>query len=929
MSNLAAEPAPDSPTTLAALLRALREQALLTQEQLAERAGLSVGTVQGLEAGRIHRPRSGSVRLLAEALELSAPQRELLIAAARGEVSLPSKASSITPCQLPMDLTDFTGRATQMQVLQDLLQGSQQGNGYLTTVVISTIDGTAGVGKTALAMHWAHRVKDHFRDGQLVVNLHGYAPGPPVSPLQALAQLLQGLGLEPEQVPVDVEAAAGLYRSLLAGRRVLVLLDNARDAEQVRPLLPGSPGSLVVVTSRDRLTGLVASHGAKRLTLDVLTPTEALALLTRILGPERIAFEPDAAGRLAAACGQLPLALRIAAATLASHDDWPISGYVARLRQGDQLAELAVDGDPHAAVATAFDHSYTVLHPETQRLFRLLGLVPGPEFTVPAAAVLAALPIAQTERLLDRLASVHLVEPRAPGRYGLHDLLRIYARRRAEQEDDNSQRRAATERLLAWYLHTADAADRLLYPQMQRLPIPKAATAPTTVGLDEPVGALAWLDAERANLVASVRQAADHGPRPLAWLLADTLRGYFWHHRHMVDWLAVAHAALTAAQGADEPQAQAVAHRNLGTACQCLGDHTKAAEHHTSALALARQAGWLPGEAAVLSNLGMLYSQRGQLQRAVHHYAQGLALYRQTGSKGGQAITLANLGHVIRELGRPEQAVEHLTTSLALHHEIGSQGGGQTTVLETLGETYSDLGRLEDAREVLTQALIVSRSVGDRYSEACELYALARVQRDAGQLTHALELAQAAVALAREIRDPRVHADTLNTLGSIHLRLGYLEQATEHHRQALDLAGQTDTRYPQIEGLLGLAAAHQHHGQHGQAFQHAQQALTLAHQSSYQILLAQAHSSLAAIHLDLERHDEAIRHAQEALDIHRRTGHRLGQARTLVVLGRALQSTHGPAAATACWQEALALFIGIGTTEADYTRALLDGSVQH
>jgi tetratricopeptide (TPR) repeat protein len=726
-----------------------------------------------------------------------------------------------------------------------------------------------------------------------------------------------------DKVPVEVDQAAGLYRSLLADRRVLVVLDNARDAEQVRPLIPGAPGCLVVVTSRDRLGGLVASQGACQLTLDVLTSGEAVSLLARVLGEDRVAAEPAAAAELAEVCGHLPLALRIVAANLTGQPNQPLAGYLARLGTGDRLAELAVAGDPQAAVRTAFDRSYAVLDPGAGRLFRLLGLVPGPEFTPEAAAALAGLPVGQARRGLERLAGAHLLEPRAPGRFGFHDLLRLYARQRIERDDAGPERQQALRRLLGWYVHAADAADRLLHPQMLRLPLPPADAGLPSAGFDDRPGALGWLDAERANLVAAVRHAAAHGPRPAAWLLADVLRNYFWASRHMVDWLAAANAALGAAEAEGDPQAQAAAQRGLGLARYFAGDYAHAAEHHTRALALARQAGWTEGEAAALSALAMVHTELGQLQQAADHYAQALALHRQLDSKAGQAVTLSNLAEVTRQIGRPEQALDQLTQALALHQEIGSQTA-QIAALCQLGEVDHDLGRVDAAAGHLTEALTLAREAGNRYLEAGSLSALAAVHRDAGRLTPALELAEAALALAREIGDPRVEADALNTLGSVQLRLGRGELAVAHHRTALDLACQTRARYPKTEALLGLAAAFKQQGRHTWAIQHAEQALTLACEASFRILEGHALGTLAAVHLDLDHHDEAVGRGRQALAVFCESGHRLGHARALVVLGHGLHRTRDTTAARSCWQEALALLVEIGAPDAAQVRTLLD-----
>ena len=899
---------PTGGVALAALLRTWRERALLTQEQLAERTGLSVRTIRRLEASRM-RPRMGSVRLLADALGLSEAERNLLAEAARGHPAQPTPATPPVPRQLPADVAGFTGRVRDLEHLDALLGRGDQA----TTVVISAIAGTAGVGKTALAVHWAHRVADQFPDGQLHVNLHGWSLGPPVSPLQALAQLLHGVGVPTDQIPVELEAAAGLYRSLLAGKGVLVVLDNARDAEQVRPLLPGSPGCLVVVTSRDRLT------------LDALTPDEAISLLGRILGQARVAAEPEAASELAEACAFLPLALRIAAAGRLDQPDQPIASYTARLRGRDRLARLEVEGDAQAAVRIAFDSSYAALDGATRRLFRLLGLAPGPDVTAAAAAALAGITPERAASLLQRLVGVHLLEGRAHGRFAFHDLLRVYARQRTEHEDDQAQRQAATRRLFGWYLHSAGAAARLLHPAIVRLPLPPAEPGLPPAGFDRYADALAWMDGERANLVAVVAHAAEHGPRPLTWLLADVLRGYLVLRRHMVDWLAVADTSLAAAADEGDQQAEATARFSLGLAHWSLGRYPQAIQHYTAALELFRRTGWVQGEAATVANLGTVYTDMGNLQQAADHLTRALALHRRIDQSDGDADTLSSLGVVDRELGRLAEAADHQAQALALYRQAGTRGG-EAYALDNLGEVDHDLGRLDRAIDQLTQALALYREAGNRSGEAYALHALAAVHRDAGRQHQALELAQAAVTLARETSEHRAYAEALNTLGSVHLCLADREAATDHHRQALDLARQAGTRYPEAGALLGLAATHHAQEDHDQAVEHARQALAVARQVGYRVLEGQALTVLAAAHHARADDDQAIQHARRALAIHRDTGHRLGQARTLVILGHALHHTTDPGAAVASWQRALTLFTDIGTPEADQVHALLDAS---
>jgi tetratricopeptide (TPR) repeat protein/transcriptional regulator with XRE-family HTH domain len=929
MGTEPAHPAP-SALTFAALLRARRRQALLSQEQLAARSGLSVRAVRNLEHGRVRSPRGGTLRLLADALQLAGRERAEFEEAAIGPLSPAGSApagpvwppSALTPYQLPPDVTDFTGRGRQLQQLECMLAGGDHHGQPTTAVVIGAIAGTAGVGKTALAVHWAHQIADRFPDGQLYIDLRGYATTPPLTPAQALATLLRGLGIPPDQIPMDTTQAAGLYRSLLADKQALVVLDNVGSVGQVRPLLPGSPGCLVIVTSRDRLSGLVARDGARRLILDVLTAEEAHALLAQFLGRDRAQAEPQAAIELARVCAYLPLALRIAAANLADHPYLGLAGYVDQLTSGDRLAVLQVPGDTDSAVKATFDLSYQAIPADAQRLFRLLGLVPGPDFTPAAAAALTGADTAAAQRLLDGLAAAHLIGQPAPGRYAFHDLLRLYAREQCRAEDSRPERQAAVGRLLTWYLRTADSAARLLFPHMLRLSVPRAEVAVPPAGFDDPPGALAWLEAERANLVAAVQHAATAGPPAMVWLLASCLRGYFWLRRHLVDWLTVAEAALVAAVHGGDLQAQAASQLNRGDLDQLMGRNAQALDRYAAALALAQDADWLDGQAVALGHLGILNWLLGQLRRAAECCDQALALSRQTGRLGSQGANLCNLGKVDQDQGRLQQAADHLGQALALFRRLGSRDG-EAVCVANLGMVAHHLGRLDDALNDLTRALTVLREIGNRYGEADTLNALAAVHCDAGRHTEALKLCQAAATVAADIVDQRTQAQALNIAGRVRLRQGHPQEAMNHHWEALELARQTGARTSEIGALLGLAEAHRCTGHPAEAAREAGQALTLARESSHRVLEAHLHTTLAAAYLDLERLDQAAQHAQQALDLHRQSGHRLGQVHALVNLGEVQQRRSGTEAAQPYWQEALRLATDIGSPEANQLHTLV------
>ncbi|HYL06775.1 MAG TPA: NB-ARC domain-containing protein, partial [Thermoanaerobaculia bacterium] len=456
------------------------------------------------------------------------------------------------PAQLPCAVAEFTGRASQLRRLDALLARPEPAE-----TAIALITGTPGVGKTALAVHWARRNTRLFADGQLYVNLRGYAQAPPVRPIDALGQLLRGLGVDSRRHPVELDEAAALFRTLLGGRRILVVLDNAASSDQVRPLLPGNPACAVMVTSRNRLDGLVACEGARRVELDVLPAAESLTLLARMVGTDRLGAEPAAAAALAELCAHLPLALRIAASNLVNNPHRSVGGLAAELEQDEEgrLSVLDVGGDAVAAVAATFDLSYSSLPAVTRRTFRHLGLAPGPDVTAEITAVLAGTDRHRAAEELGRLASAHLVSQYAPGRYRCHDLLRLYARLRAAAEESDRARQATADRLLDFYLRMAGSAASRLYPHLLRLPSKPRGDDLQDGLIADHRAALEWLDAERPNLLAAIRHGSAHGqPRP-AWLLADALRGYFALRRTMVDWLAAAQTAREAAESAGDQQA--------------------------------------------------------------------------------------------------------------------------------------------------------------------------------------------------------------------------------------------------------------------------------------------------------------------------------------------------------------------------------------
>ncbi|WP_081902626.1 AfsR/SARP family transcriptional regulator [Lentzea aerocolonigenes] len=742
------------------------------------------------------------------------------------------------PALFPAPVDGFVGRSAQLAQMDSFLAATENGGG--STLLIAAIGGVGGIGKTALALHWGHRVRARFPDGQLYVNLRGYANSPPMQPAHALGQLLRGLGVPPERIPVDVDEAAGTYRSLLADRQVLILLDNACSPEQVRPLLPGGPRCLVVVTSRVRLGGLLVSDGARLLTLDILEADEAEALLTGMLGRRRVDAERQATAELAEVCGYLPLALRIAAANLVMRPHDSIARYVADLRDGNRLDSLQVDGDEQSAVRAAFDLSYAALKPDERRMFRMLGLVPGTDIDLSATAALTDSEPAHARRMLGRIVDAHLVTETTSGRFLLHDLLRLYARTLADAEDGQGQITSAMDRLCAFYVTATDAAAKLLYPETTRLTTTfSPSRGPGDVPFTDPASASDWLDRERVNLLALVHEAAGRGPHWAACRLADALRGYFYLRRHIGDWLAVATDALRAA--GDEPGPQAAAHLNLGTAHNARNDGEAAITHFTTALRLAERAGWHEGQAAALNNLGTVHSQAGRHRHAAERYVRAAASHERAGCLAGQAVSLDNLGRVRRELGDPESAVTLHKRAVELHQASGARLG-HATALTNLADAYHDLGRLDDAMTLYTDALTLHRQSGNRDRQAICLYGLANVHRVAGRCDEALDFARTALTVAVDIADRRTEAIAANTLGSVYLQRGHPQRALEQHQHAYRLAVATDSRYVQAAVLVGMAAALRALDRADETTATAGRALTLIQENGYRGLQADANA---------------------------------------------------------------------------------------
>jgi tetratricopeptide (TPR) repeat protein/transcriptional regulator with XRE-family HTH domain len=722
-----------------------RRKALgLTQEALAELLAVGRSTVVRWERGESE-PLPWIRPKLAWALKVSVDLLESLLAADD------QRGRTAAPRQLPAAVADFTGRAVELRRLTQVLEAT--GADKPGTVAISVISGMAGVGKTALALHWAHRVAGLFPGGQLYVNLRGFDPsGTSVTAPEAIRGFLNALGVAPERVPASPEAQAGLYRSLLADRRMLIVLDNARDEQQVRPLLPASAETLVLVTSRSQLTGLAATDGARVLSLDVLAHGEATKLLAARIGPARAAAEPGAVGEIADLGACLPLAVAIAAARAATRPSLPLAALASELRNASGRLDALDVGDPAASVRAVFSWSVRHLSPEAARMFRLLGIHPGPDISGPAAASLAGCDPARAHRDLAELARAHLITERAGGRYAFHDLLRAYAAEQAHDTDGEPECDAAIGRVLDHYLQTAAHAAHLLNPSHE--PVALAPPGPGAAP-EQPADhqqALAWFEEEHQVLLAAVTLSAQSGFDVHAWQLSWALAPFLQTRGHWQEWARIQRTALGAATRLGDMVAQAVCSRLLAAAYSDLGDYDESARLFSTSLTLYRQLGNRLGEAKVQHNLAALAEGQGRYAEVLRHAEEALRLYQAIGDKASEAGALNNVGWTYGLLGDYEQARTLCRQALALCREVGHHWL-EGYVWDSLGYAEHHMGNLGEAAACYQQALSLHREAGDRFTEAEALTHLGETRQAAGELTQAREAWEQALAILEDLRN--------------------------------------------------------------------------------------------------------------------------------------------------------------------------------
>jgi DNA-binding SARP family transcriptional activator len=866
-------------------------EALRTYEDVRTRLRDELGTDPGEELRRVH--------------EAVLHQDDVFL------LRPPPSRESAVPAELPHDTPGFAGRTDELDRLHSLL-APVRAHGTANTVVISAIGGAAGIGKTALAVHWAHQVRDRFPDGQLYVNLHGFDHDrQPLEPGEALELLLRSLGLAASEIPPHHEAQGRVFRTLLADRRMLVLLDNAASAEQVRPLLPSGPTCCVLVTSRNRLGDLVAHDGAHALALDLLQPDEARALLSRTLGTDRVDDDKHAVDELIGLCGSLPLALRVAAARLAGDPGLRTADLVTEMTEGNKLEALEPDGDANSPLRTAFSVSYRVLAPGARRLFRLLGLFPGAEFTTEVAAALLDAPLPQARRLIGALVSAHLIEPSTVGRYRFHDLLREYAHECALAEESAADRDAALERLLIWYLNaTRTAAGTGLFPEL-----PSNLHPGRHPGMPSATASGPWLDAERANLLAVINHAAHHGPRAVAWHLTSALFNHFWIHLPRKTWQTTAQTALAAAETERDLFGQAATHSSLAAARWDRGHVRQAMEHATRAMDISRELGWATGEAAGIGLRGFTQWSMARLDGALDDFTVGLRIFRETGHRYFEGFGMVGLGVACRDLGRLREAAGHLERAVGLEAE--TSWWDADSALQILGGVYWELGRFTDGLDLLGPEVASDKRAGYRDGRAMMFDAIAKINVELGRHGEGLEQAERAFALVRDTKRHWVQSGILNTVATARRRLVQLDRALEAGEQALALAREARFKRAEADSLLCLSLTYRETGRYDESRAHAEQALALARDHSFRVVEGQALTALCETAEAEEAHGTAVELGQEALAVHRETGHRLGEARTLMALARAHRKTDG-GAAELMGRQARAIFSDIGVPETEY-----------
>ncbi|MET7330408.1 BTAD domain-containing putative transcriptional regulator [Nonomuraea sp. NPDC005650] len=752
------------------------------------------------------------------------------------------------PAELPRDVPEFAAREAELAWLNECLGG---GDG------VCVLSGTAGMGKTALALHWAHRAKDRFPDGQLYIDLRGYdADHEPLTTTAALTRLLVSLGVDPERVPGGFETQLGLYRSLLAGHSYLLVLDNARAAAQIEQLLP--PNGVALVTSRHRLGELVAFAGARQHSLGPLSAEDGRALLDGVLGPAGGPAESDARGELVRVCGGLPLALRIAAANAAARPADGTAAVAAELAAGNPLAGLTVDGAKHNTVTVAFSASYRVLAPAEQRVFRLLGLVPGPDVTVADTAAATGLPLAAARASLQSLAAAHLLEHHVTDRYRFHDLVRLYAVAEAGRDPE---REPAWHRLFGHYLELGAAIAARCAPGEFLLPGPHA-------DVREPSSPEA---ADVINLMAALMRAIERDPGPAAWRLADMVRAVCARTGRIGEWMEIAPTLLEAASAHDVPAVTAMLHTGMGDGLFRVGRREEAVRHLEQAVRIARESGEREGEAAARMGLSFARAWTGDLAEAMAENVRAEQLFGELGSVPGHVRALHALGNQYHHLGRLDLAEEYCRKALALsrRHNLPYAEGAD---LRQLGAVLLDQGRYGEAETCLRQSVALITSIGGHGAATTQVW-ISRLHWENGRWAQSREEALEALDVCRGQGDRLVEAAALIALADAGVRLGLTEEAADSLDLAGDLIDAGGLNWHLAYGSLARARLLDACGDHEGAVRHALRGHAAASENTYRLPELAALTELARLERRRGDREAAAYRAGQALRLCRQIGH--------------------------------------------------------
>ncbi|MFI7643091.1 BTAD domain-containing putative transcriptional regulator [Nonomuraea sp. NPDC049400] len=776
------------------------------------------------------------------------------------------------PAELPRDVAGFAGRDAELAWLQECLGGSDG---------VCVLSGTAGMGKTALAVHWAHQVKDRFPDGQLYIDLRGYDQDhEPLTTAAALSRLLISLGVGPghmpggfahDQAPGGLEARLGLYRSLLAGRSYLLVLDNARTAAQVEELLP--PTGAAIVTSRHRLGELVVRAGAQQRSLGPLSEEDGRALLDGVLGPACEPAESDARGALVRVCRGLPLALRIAAANAAARPADGATAVAAELAAGDTLAGLTLDGAGHNAVTVAFSASYRALAPAEQRVFRLLGLVPGPDVTVAAAAAATDLPPVAARASLRALAAAHLLDHHVADRYRFHDLVRLYAVAEAGRDPE---RAAAWDRLFGHYLDLGAAIAARCAPGEYLLPGPRppAGTGgrPVTGAGERSVTETSGIiDLDVLNLMAALMRAIEREPGPQVWRLADMVRAICARTGHIGEWVEIAPALLAVTSAHEVPAVAAMLHIGMGDGLFRTGRRTEAVGHLEEAVRIAHDSGEREGEAAARMGLSFARAWTGDLTGAISDNVRAARLFEELGSVPGRVRALNALGYQHHHLGRLDLAERYCRQALTLsrRHELPYAEGAD---LRQLGAVLLDQGRYDEAEACLRRSAALLTSIGGHGVATTRIW-ISRLHWENGRWEQSREEALRALDVCRGQGDRLVEAAGLVALADAVIPLGLTAEAADSLDLADDVIGAGGLPWHRSYALLARARLHDARDDREGALRHALRGYAVAAENAYRLPELAALTELARLERRHGDHEAAARHADRALRLCGRIGH--------------------------------------------------------